>query len=76
MKDIFLQYGFKYEGSCHCDGYQSDKYRKGNYQVRHRVKRREFKVKKDGRTITQWITENKLIETLETIQISTIAVPA
>lgn len=73
MKDIFQHYGFTYEGSCHCDGHYSEKYRKDNYQIRHKVKRKEFKVKKDGRSVTQWIPENKLIETLESIKIHTLA---
>lgn len=69
MNDIFLQYGFEYAGSCHCDGQYAEKYRKDNYKIMHRVKRKEFKVKKDGRSITQWVPENKLIETLENIRL-------
>jgi hypothetical protein len=55
LKELIEQYGFTFVGNCHCDGQQTDKYDKGDYQLRVRVKKNTIKLKKSGRSVTQWI---------------------
>lgn len=65
MRDILEQYGFTFAGNCHCDGYQTDKYNKGDYQLRVRVKKNTIKLRKGGRSVTQWIPVTQLPSIIE-----------
>lgn len=64
MKELLIKYGYEYTGSCHCEGFPTDKYKNGDYQVRLRPKKELFKMKYLGRSITQWISTNMLEQTL------------
>lgn len=64
MKELLLQYNYTYDGHCHCDGFPTEKYKLGDYQLRIRTKKELFRIKYMGRTITQWIPIGKLEETL------------
>lgn len=64
--DIILsQFGYIYTGSCHCDGFFTEKYRKPGtgFQIRWRTSKMTFKVKKDGGTLYTW----QNIRNLETV---------
>lgn len=74
MTEILTRYDYKSSGSCHCDGYQTDKYDMGNYQLRIRVKKETFKIKKNGNSVTQWLPITMLEETLKTHH--DVAIPA
>lgn len=55
----YNQYGFEYIGSCNCDGIQTEKYRNGVWQLKHRAKTGLFRFKKDGRTVTTWMDQSR-----------------
>lgn len=63
----FSKYGFSYTGACNCDGITTHKYKRDRFQLKHRVKQGTFKLKKDGQSITQWISEENAIKELEKI---------
>lgn len=65
LKELIEQYGFTFAGNCHCDGQQTDKYDKGDYQLRVRVKKNTIKLKKSGRSVTQWIPVTQLPSIIE-----------
>lgn len=64
MKEILLASGLSYTGSCHCDGTFTQKYVKEDYEFRVKEKQGVFKVKRNGRSMTQWIPQSKLNETI------------
>jgi len=69
MTEILSKYGFKYSGSCNCNGVFTQKYKKGDYLVRVRKNRYKFMIQKGGKSTTIWLPtaelENKLNEILE-----------
>lgn len=74
MIELLKRYGYSYEGQCHCDGFQTEKYRNGDFQIRIRQRRNQFRIKKDGRTITQWVPADQLQTALNNIH--NVAIPA
>ncbi len=74
MKELLERYEYKYSGACHCDGYQTDKYDKESYQLRIRVKKNTFKIRKNGLSVTQWIPIHMLEQTLKSHH--NVAIPA
>jgi hypothetical protein len=66
MIDLLLQYGYTSSGKCHCDGFPTDKYSKGDYQLRIRKTKGTFKIRYQGRSLTQWIPVTKMEEALKT----------
>lgn len=75
MKELLQRYGYSPDGNCNCDGHQTDKYRKGDYQIRIRIRQNKFKIKKEGFSLTIWESTNKLQETLQNLS-SHVAVQA
>lgn len=67
MNGLLIQHGFTFDGTCQCDGKLTEKYRKGEYQVRIRVRTNQFKLKHSGRSMTQWVPLAKLQESLENV---------
>jgi hypothetical protein len=65
MTDLLLQYDYKPDGKCHCDGFPTDKYSKGDYQLRIRKTKGTFKIRYQGRSLTQWIPVSKMEEALK-----------
>lgn len=63
----YNQYGFEFFGSCNCDGRQTEKYRNGIWQIRHRPKNGTYKFKKHGQSVTEWIDETRAEEYLKTV---------
>lgn len=64
MKELLLRYNYAYTGNCNCEGFPTEKYSNGDYQLRIRVKKELFKMKHLGRSVTQWIPTNQLEQTL------------
>jgi len=62
----YNSFGFSYTGSCSCDGRQTEKYKNGQWQLRHRPKHGTFKFKKNGQTVTDWMSEEKAEEFIKT----------
>lgn len=75
MKDLLQRYGYTYDGNCHCDGFQTDKYKNGDYQLRIRTRKDQYKIKKCGRSITLWVDIKTMEETLKNIH-SNVAIQA
>lgn len=67
MKQTLSQFGYSPAGSCHCSGFHVDKYEKDDYQLQHSERREIFKIKKGGRSITQWVPVSKIEETLNSV---------
>lgn len=67
MKELILRYGYTYTGNCNCEGFSTEKYINGDYLLRLRVKKEMFRIKHKGRSLTQWIPQGKLQETLSNI---------
>lgn len=67
MKELLTKYNYTFSNSCNCDGFYIEKYNNGEYQVRLSEKKRIFKIKHKGRSITGWIPTDKLSETLQNI---------
>lgn len=65
MLNLLEQHGYTYTGKCHCDGVETEKYSSGPYEIRVRVRAQIFKVKQNGRSITQWIPISKLEDSLK-----------
>lgn len=53
--------GFTYKGSCNCDGSLTQKWERGEYQLK--IKKTRFKIKQNGVTIKAWTP----IEQLQTV---------
>lgn len=64
MKEILNQLGYKFTGTCNCDGYYTEKYKNGDYKVKWRVKKGTFKVLKFGMNVTGWQSCETLKHTL------------
>ena len=67
MKELILRYGYSDAGKCNCDGFPTDKFIKGDYQLRVRTSKSMFKIRHQGRSVTQWIPVSKLQEALNNI---------
>lgn len=67
MKELLQRYGFTPDGSCQCDGFQTEKYRNGEYQLRVRVRKDQFKIKKGGISLTIWNPTKDLQQILQNI---------
>lgn len=66
--DIILsQFGYIYTGSCRCDGFFTEKYRKPGtgFQIRWRTSKMTFKVKQHGNTYYTWKNISKLENVLD-----------
>lgn len=55
-------YGFEYTGSCSCDGVQTEKYKNGEWLLKHRPKQGVFRFKKGGRTVSEWVDQKRAEE--------------
>lgn len=73
MKQILSQFGYTPAGSCHCDGFYVEKFEKDDYQIKYSERREVFKIKKGGRSITQWVPVSKIEETLNNIHSKAVA---
>ena len=63
--EILNEHGFKFSGTCHCDGFKTLKYRNGDYEIKWRINKYQFKLKKHGLTIQGWTSIKLLNEILE-----------
>lgn len=64
MQETIENAGFTYTRMCHCDGYRTHIYRLGDYELRLRKQRSQFKIRKHGITKTMWLPGDKLQTTL------------
>lgn len=59
------EFGFVYAGSCNCDGSHTEKWKKGEYQLR--IKQTRFKIKQNGVTIKSWTPIDQLQTELQNV---------
>lgn len=71
LGQILLDSGFRYEGSCSCDGISTLKYRNGAFQFRWRKTRQTFQIRHKGQALIQWTNisdaQNKIDELVKEI---------
>lgn len=67
MHDLAEKYGFKYTGSCYCNGYYTEKFKRGDYKLRWRKKRHLGMILLYGSSITKWIKISDIDEALSKI---------
>lgn len=72
MTELLKQYGFDFKGSCSCDGVYSEKYRKGDYEVRWRKRKGIFKIRRFGVSLTGWIIESEIENYLKKYDVQTV----
>lgn len=67
MKELLERYNYHHFGHCNCDGFPTDKYRAGDFELRLREKKNLFKIKRLGHSITGWESVSNLQQTLQNI---------
>lgn len=67
MIDTLIQYGFTYSRSCRCDGFKTDIYKNGVYEVKVRKGRNTFKIRQHGISRTGFIPSDLLLTKLNEI---------
>lgn len=72
MNPALTIHNYRPNGKCHCDGFTTDKYINGDYEVRVRKKAGTFKIKHHGSSITSWIPVGQLENKLNEIHTKTI----
>lgn len=53
-KDFLIKRGFAPSGTCRCSGYFTEKYKKGNIEVKIRKAKYTFKITEDHSTLYSW----------------------
>lgn len=64
-KFLIDEYGYRFLGTCTCDGWYTEKYMLNEYQVRIRIHQRKFKVRRYGGTIRNWKPTTELKKTID-----------
>lgn len=64
-EDLIKQFGFYPSGSCDCGGVRNDKYRKGSYVIYIRVKKNQFKIKRNNEVVIPLKSLNELEKDLQ-----------
>ena len=59
VKELMEEYGYAFKGSCHCDGYETWKWRKEVYEVRWRKYKAQFMILQGRSTLNNW---TKIVE--------------
>lgn len=71
MVGNLTQLGFVYAGGCSCDGHTTQKYKKGFYTIKYRVKQGRYRLLRSGAYLTQWTTFENVkakLDELEPVQ--------
>lgn len=71
MRQLLESLGYKFTGTCNCDGYLTHKYKNGDYKIKWRIQRAQFKILKHGITVTNWesIANDYLIKELHNVAV-------
>lgn len=59
---LILSYGFERRRVCHCGGFYTEVYTKGEYELSWRRKRYLVKLKKSGTTLFGWVPVDELAQ--------------
>lgn len=75
MIDTITAIGFVFNRTCNCDGQKTNVYIKGDYEVRHRVRKNTYKLRKYRVSQTGWISSDQLqIKLNEIFKVATVTV--
>jgi hypothetical protein len=75
MIDTITAIGFHFNRTCNCDGQKTAVYIKGDYEIRHRIRRNTYKLRKYRVSQTGWISADQLqIKLNEIFQVATVTV--
>lgn len=66
IRELLQQHGYEPKGSCYCDGHETLKYKKENYELRWRKGQYRFQITKGRAMLKSW---TKLIELEETLKL-------
>lgn len=69
MKDLLERYNYHHFGHCNCDGFPTEKYRAGDFELRLRINKNLFRIKRLGHSITMWEPTSSLENVLKNIHI-------
>lgn len=64
-EELIKQFGFYPSGSCDCGGVRNEKYRKGPYVIYIRVKKNQFKIKRNNEVVIPLKSLNELEKDLQ-----------
>lgn len=65
IKEVAAKYKMVYIGSCHCSGYDTEKYSDGVYTLSWRKNKYSFKLRKKNATIKDWTPVKELQKFME-----------
>lgn len=64
-EDLIKSFGFYPSGSCDCGGVRNEKYRKGPFVIYIRVKKNQFKIKRNNEVVIPLKSLNELEKALQ-----------
>lgn len=68
VDELIKMYGFTFSYECHCDGYATNVYKKGGYEIRYRkYNKPAFRVSKDRKVLKHWTPVLQFQEYLKTL---------
>lgn len=65
VAELMVEYGYTFKGSCHCDGYETWKWKKGVIEVKWRKYKAQFTILQGRATVKGW---TKIVELGESIK--------
>lgn len=65
VQELMKAFGFVFGGSCHCDGYDTWKYKKETIQVKWRRAQQRFQIVNSRTTVLNWTKIVQLQESLK-----------
>lgn len=58
IKELAELFGYTFTGTCHCDGQLTEKYRNGDYELRWRKHKYQFRVRQGRTLLNNWAPVN------------------
>ena len=65
IREMMTEYGYVLKGSCHCDGYDTQKYKKDSFELRWRKAQFRFRIFQSRKIIVDWTKVNLLEDHLK-----------
>jgi len=54
IRELMTIHGYTYQSTCHCNGYKTLKFKNGDYELRWRINKYQFRVRNLSVTIKGW----------------------
>ena len=71
IRELLQEYGYEPKGGCWCDGYETLKYKKDNYELRWRKGQAKFQIIKGRQMIQNWTKLTELEKSLNLLHVRT-----